>query len=682
MPSGQLGQMLRRLIGRPRPADQPDAQLLDQFVRCRDMESFEALVQRYGPMVLGVCRRILQDEHDAEDAFQATFLVFARRAAVVRRGEAVGSWLCGTAYRISQKARAATLRRRVQEKRAGTQLPPDADASAAWEEMRLVLDEELQQLPEKYRVPLVLCYLEGKSNEAAARQLGWAPGSMSYRLAQARERLRERLMHRGVGIAPALLAPLMTNHALEAVPAALGTVTAKIAPLFAAGDVLIGLVSPQVLALAEGMVRAAEFIRTMLTTLFAVLVLLTVGVGSLFFLSRFVDDNPVADNEPGAPIDVKPLDDVDRICLAFSNETQRFGIACTQMTDPRDPRKPKLLTSDDHGLNNNTRVKIDDRDYRFGFEAPGVRWFKDKDGKVWKGVKDGERRWVSIMEWKEHNVRVKQTVQVVVGEQTHLYDTALVKYAVQNLDSKSHSVGVRLMLDTYIGANDGVPILIPPSEGAPSGRLLDTLAVFENDKVPPFLRALESPDPNDRNGTVAEMGLRLRGLQPLSRVVICRWPRGQGEGQAAWDWNFEPMNVEGQVPDSCVVLYWDNMKIPANDRQTMGFTYGLGRIADGIDKVPMRLLAGGSTKIGGTFTLTVYVKGFDGEKVKLLLPEGLALAAGQKAEQVIEKAKGAALAQLSWQVTAAKVGKYTVTAAVNGRETKLDVHVREHSIFD
>jgi hypothetical protein len=506
---------------------------------------------------------------------------------------------------------------------------------------------------------------------------------MSYRLAQARDRLRERLVHRGVGVTTALLGPMLAAHATSQVPAALAETTAKAAPLFAAGELVVNLVSPRALELAEGLLRAMEFIKTLFAMLFMLIFVVSLGTAGLILVHSLKDDTPVADNEPGMPLDIKALDNENRIAIDFNAETQRFGIACTKLKTVADSKKPKLLTSDPSGLNNNTRIKIDGFDYRFGYETPNTRWYKDKDGKLWKAVKEGERKWVSIMEWKNEKLRIKQSVEIVVGEQTYLYDTALVKYAVENVDGKPHTVGLRLMLDTYIGGNDGVPFLVPPSATAPAGQLLDTMAVFEKEKVPPFLRALESADPNEKNATVAELGLKLNGLEPLSKVVLCRWPKEQGGSQAAWDWKYEAMNADAQNPDSCVVMYWDSMNVKGAEKRTLGFTYGLGHIADGVDKVPMRLLAGGPTRTGRSFTITIYVKGAAGEKVVLKMPEGMTLAEGQKAEQVFEKQKGSELAQVSWRVQAAKPGKYTVVAALStGRETKLDVHVRENSIFD
>jgi RNA polymerase sigma factor (sigma-70 family) len=178
-------------------AEQTDRELLERFARRQDETAFAILVERHGPMVLAVCRRILDNEQDAEDAFQATFFILVRRADSIADPELLGNWLYGVAYRTARKARAQAARRRQQERRAvpvATAAEPLADL--AWRELRSTLDEELNRLPEKYRLPLVLCYLQGLTNEEAARRLGWPPGSMSYRLARGRELLRDRMLGR------------------------------------------------------------------------------------------------------------------------------------------------------------------------------------------------------------------------------------------------------------------------------------------------------------------------------------------------------------------------------------------------------------------------------------------------------------------------------------------------------
>src|SRR5262245_49675853 len=184
-----LSDVLRHLsrVADPQTArDLSDGELLERFRAGHEEAAFALLVQRHGPMVLGVCRRLLRDAHDAEDAFQATFLVLVRSAASVRRQESLGSWLHGVARRIALRARAQAATRRLHERRA---LPPPrrgpAD-EAAGQEVLAVLDDEIDRLPEKCRAAVVLCCLEGKTQEQAARELGWPRSSLAARLARAR----------------------------------------------------------------------------------------------------------------------------------------------------------------------------------------------------------------------------------------------------------------------------------------------------------------------------------------------------------------------------------------------------------------------------------------------------------------------------------------------------------------
>jgi RNA polymerase sigma factor (sigma-70 family) len=181
-------------IGREVHAGPPDPELLDRFVQRRDEQAFAALVRRYGGMVFGVCRRILENSQDAEDALQATFVVLARRAHVLTRPELLAGWLYGVAYRTARKVRAKAVRRSFHERqaalRAATEYAPLPEEG--WE-VRARVQREIQHLPDKYRMPLVLCYLQGLTNQQAAMKLGWPSGSISYRLARGREMLRDRL---------------------------------------------------------------------------------------------------------------------------------------------------------------------------------------------------------------------------------------------------------------------------------------------------------------------------------------------------------------------------------------------------------------------------------------------------------------------------------------------------------
>ena len=162
---------LRRAVLGREAARLTDGRLLEDFVSRRDPAAFEALVRRHGPMVLGVCRRVLRNPHDAEDAFQATFLVLARNAASVRRPAALASWLYGVARRVAGDARRAAARRQVRERRATNVEQTQPDLEAAFRELQAVLAQEVERLPEKYRTPLILCYLEGKTVAQAAQEL-------------------------------------------------------------------------------------------------------------------------------------------------------------------------------------------------------------------------------------------------------------------------------------------------------------------------------------------------------------------------------------------------------------------------------------------------------------------------------------------------------------------------------
>ena len=204
---------VHRLIGRRDGVALSDAQLLADFVTDRDEKGFEVLVWRHGAMVLSLCRRVLGDVHDAEDAFQATFLVFARKAASIGRGESVGGWLYKVAYRVALRARATTARRRGQEEPIDDLpgLTPDDDL--IWRDLRPVLDEEIDRLPVKYRVPFVLCYLEGRTNEEAAEEIGCPKGTILSRLSRGREQLRSRLARRGLTLSVGCLVTALSENA-------------------------------------------------------------------------------------------------------------------------------------------------------------------------------------------------------------------------------------------------------------------------------------------------------------------------------------------------------------------------------------------------------------------------------------------------------------------------------------
>jgi RNA polymerase sigma factor (sigma-70 family) len=248
---------LRRAALLGRGGGPTDGQLLADFLARRDGAAFEALLRRHGPMVLGVCRRVLGDRHDAEDAFQATFLVLVRKAAGLRDRERVGNWLYGVAYRTALKARAMNARRRARERRAAGAGRPAGGRDVAAEELLERLDAELSRLPERYRLPVVLCELEGRSRREVARALGVPEGTLSWRLAQARKLLARKLGPPGAALpAGAVAAALAPGTASATLPPPLLSATAKAGLRLAAGEMLAGAVPAKVAALTEGMVRA------------------------------------------------------------------------------------------------------------------------------------------------------------------------------------------------------------------------------------------------------------------------------------------------------------------------------------------------------------------------------------------------------------------------------------------
>jgi RNA polymerase sigma factor (sigma-70 family) len=281
-----LGTVLRHIRHFVDPAgvrELSDAQLLERFVHWREESAFAALLGRHGRLVWSVCRQVLHHEQDAEDAFQATFLVLARHAGSIRRGQAVSSWLYHVAYRIALRAGTDRTRRRTHERQAGAMTHGEAGSNLAWRELQDVLDAELQRLPEKYRAPFVLCCLEGKSKPEAAQLLGWKEGTVSGRLAQARKLLQQRLTQRGMMFSAALCATTLAREA-EAAPAALVGHTVRGAVLCATDQTAAAGFRAEVAALAEGVTKAMFISKARLAT--ALLLAVGIFAAGLGLLSR------------------------------------------------------------------------------------------------------------------------------------------------------------------------------------------------------------------------------------------------------------------------------------------------------------------------------------------------------------------------------------------------------------
>jgi RNA polymerase sigma factor (sigma-70 family) len=289
MPEEQLHSILRHLRRHFPGAglqELTDRQLLERFARHRDEAAFAALVQRHGPMVYGVCRRVLRWTEDAEDAFQAAFMVLARKAAVVAWRESIVRWLYQVAYRVAAEARTRNARRDALEKQAADRRKPASVSREPLGGVCAVLDEALHALPARYQQPLVLCYLQGLTRDQAAAHLGWSLRTLERRLAQGRERLRQVLTRRGVTMSGALLAASLSGMTGNAAGTRLAAATVRASVAFAAGKGGGGAVSATAAVLAEVALHGAIASPARIVALFALLLTLAAGgVGVLVAVS-------------------------------------------------------------------------------------------------------------------------------------------------------------------------------------------------------------------------------------------------------------------------------------------------------------------------------------------------------------------------------------------------------------
>jgi RNA polymerase sigma factor (sigma-70 family) len=302
MPAKQFPSLIRsmhRYAGRP-ASGVLDAELLERFVKQRDEAAFELLVWRHERMVFGLCRRILRRHQDAEDAFQATFLALACKAGSIGKRQALASWLHKVAYRIALRVRANSVNRTHHERQAAVNAgrsDANAEPNTGMDESAYrLLHEEVSRLPEKYRAPIVLCYLEGRTNEEAARQLRCPTGTVVTWLARARKQLRSRLEHRGVAPAIGLMAigSWPRSEALAAAPDSLRELTVKAALVFVIDHTATGLVSARVSALAQGVLKSMMMTKLKLIAAM-VLCIGLIGTGSGVLAFRNIpSEGPIA----------------------------------------------------------------------------------------------------------------------------------------------------------------------------------------------------------------------------------------------------------------------------------------------------------------------------------------------------------------------------------------------------
>jgi RNA polymerase sigma factor (sigma-70 family) len=285
-----------------------DGQLLERFVAAGDETAFEALLVRHGPMVLGVCRRVLGDPAAAQDAFQATFLVLVRKAGSLRRGGPLGNWLYGVAYWTALHARAEEARRKARENRAPSREPVDPLGEITVRELLAVLDEELHRLSFRHRAPLIACYLEGKTRDTAARELGWSPATLGRRLERGRQLLGSRLARRGLNLPTALLATLLPQSTAPAmVPAELAAATLRAAGQVAAGGPAVTAASAKAALLSEGVLRAMSLTRLSVGVVLVLVGLLAAGAGLLAYqAAAAVPPDAPAGDSPKVPAQAPP----------------------------------------------------------------------------------------------------------------------------------------------------------------------------------------------------------------------------------------------------------------------------------------------------------------------------------------------------------------------------------------
>src|SRR5262245_27557654 len=236
MATGQMSGVIQYLRGTALLRDGAgltDGQLLEGFVSRREGDALAALVRRHGPMVWGVCRRVLANHHDAEDAFQATFLVLVRKANSIVPREMLANWLYGVAQQTALKARSTAVRRRTREKQVTAMPEPMREPRDRWDDLRPLLDQELGRLPDKYRDLIVWCDLIGKTRKEAAQHFKLPEGTVASRLATARSLLAKRLARFGLAVSGSALAVVLLEQTASAgVPASVASTTIKAASAF------------------------------------------------------------------------------------------------------------------------------------------------------------------------------------------------------------------------------------------------------------------------------------------------------------------------------------------------------------------------------------------------------------------------------------------------------------------
>jgi hypothetical protein len=387
---------------------------------------------------------------------------------------------------------------------------------------------------------------------------------------------------------------------------------------------------------------------------------------------------------------------------AFWEPSMRFGLLMPNQPDPN-PRRPgqlKRLTFEELGLTNNTVVKLDGAEWIFGerpFREENGRYLGDWPGH-WVGKPDEQlpetplsvegRR--SVWYYDDQKVEITQTVEIVRGSQSNLLDTCLVRYRIHNKDKRPHTVGLRFLLDTFIGSNDGVPFLIPGASA-----LCETSLEFnEPAKIPDFIQARENSDPKNP-GTIAQVGFKVSSkLEPPSRVTLGAWPNPELEKfdarcqQEKTMWDVPVLKIHMLNPgDSAVTIYWNPVSLGPNQDRQVGFSYGLGTVSGSEGAGKLNLTLGGSFMPRGEFTVTALVSNpAPGQKVTLKLPDDFELLAGQTPTLPVPPLQPGGASRdspVTWKVRgAAREGKYTLKVESSTGESQTQpVTIKIRGIF-
>jgi hypothetical protein len=379
---------------------------------------------------------------------------------------------------------------------------------------------------------------------------------------------------------------------------------------------------------------------------------------------------------PEGELALPPEDKVNRIEVQFS-DSQRFGIVIPRLRCLGNADKPRLLTRDERGITNNTCICIDGYEYLFGVELPGTCLHMPAP----VPGRDPDRSWLSCMDFRTFGVRVTQTVEIVPGEWYGLYNTALVRYYLWNRDAKGHTVGMRFLLDSFIGRTDGVPFRIPPIGWKPA-RLVTTLAELAGNDIPECVLASETGLFADPNSTIAVLSLKIAGYEPPNKVVICRWPQNS---EVRWDWKIEPLDKNPNAKDSCVAMYWPLVNLAPGEARCLAFAYGLDRISAIPGGAPQMQLAVQRRPVAGQpFRVTAYFQSTDPDQMATLtVPPLVKLLPGQNLKQPVPPYGPRGYSQVTWWLKGDHPGTYRLKVASPGIGAKEGwVEIGEPRVYD